>query len=68
MVFFYLAAVYFLFVWGVLRLIVPHLGFTKSALPNELPSVLREKIAEYDRLARDDFDFLRLCYDYVTTT
>ncbi len=66
MPFLFIVLLYIFFVWGVLRLIVPHLGFNKSPVPTTLPPELTEKIAAYNTVAVDDVDFVRLAYTYVT--
>ncbi|MES2224040.1 MAG: hypothetical protein V4469_03880 [Patescibacteria group bacterium] len=54
-------------VWFLLRLTVPHLGFSKVAVPDSIPSELNSKITEYNQISKTDNEFLRNCYGYVTT-
>ncbi len=63
----YIVGGYILVNWVGLRLIVPHLGFRKSKLPKEIPVELQDKIAQLNSSAKDDSEFLKLAYDYITT-
>lgn len=63
----YILAPYFFLLWVVARLAVPHLGFSKEPIPERLPDELQKKISELNETARDNIEFLRLAYAYVTT-
>ena len=58
---------YLFFVWVVLRLIVPHLGFRREPIPGRLPELLAQKIASLDAAAADNLGFLRMSYKFVTS-
>lgn len=68
MVYLWSVAGYFIIVWVGVRLVVPHLGFRKNALPAELPAEFAAMVRRIDTEAADDFDFLKRAYAYVTST
>ena len=57
---------YIVFVFVFTRVFVPHLGFTKDSIPSELPLDVLQTLSEYNRLARDNSEFLKLSYEFVT--
>lgn len=63
---FYAIAAYVVFVWIGLRLVVPHLGFRKSPLPEQLPSDIELALERMNAEAVDDHDFLKRAYAFVT--
>ena len=58
---------YFVVVWIVIRLLVPHLGFNKSPLPEFLPQDFSAVIKQIDEESSDNFDFLQKVYEFVTS-
>jgi hypothetical protein len=58
--------VYLLLVWILPRILVPHLGFSREPLPAVLPRLLEEKMRQLNAEAKDDADFLRKAYAFVT--
>lgn len=64
-------AIYYLlfhicFVWVVLRLVIPHLGFTKVPVPETVPTDIQNVIDELSRSAKNNGHFLEPAYTYVT--
>lgn len=59
---------YFVFVWVILRLTVPYLGFSRAPIPETLPRELTETIADINRNSKTDLEFLQKAYGYVTRT
>ncbi len=57
---------YLLFVFVILRLFVPNLGFKKSPLTSSIPEDLENQIKKMNMQAKDDLDFLRQTYEYIT--
>lgn len=62
----YLSLAYLLLVWVIARLIVPHLGFSKMAIREHISKALEQEIAEMNKSAKDNKDFLKLAYEHVT--
>jgi hypothetical protein len=68
MIFVYLLGIYLIFVWVILRLAVPYLGFFKTPVPEDIPLVLQKRINDWNRDAIDDRQFLTFVYEYITQT
>jgi hypothetical protein len=67
MIYIWILVTYVLTVWVGLRIIVPHLGFRKSALPESLPHDFAATIQRLSGESSDDYEFLRKSYEYVTS-
>ena len=63
---FYVIFIYILLVWIITRIIVPHLGFMKSAIPEKVPTEFEIIIQDINTQAKDNLDFLKKSYEYVT--
>ncbi len=57
---------YFIFVFVLLRLTIPHLGFKKETLPEVLPSDFSKIITDISARSKDSLDLLKNVYEYVT--
>jgi len=57
--------VYFITVFGLLRLIIPHMGFGNEEMPAEIPIDMKKMIDELKVKAGSPRDFLELAYDFV---
>ncbi|VVB69781.1 Uncharacterised protein [uncultured archaeon] len=57
---------YFITVFLLFRLIVPHMGFIKGKLPDKVPLELVEAVEGMKKQAKDDYDYLWRTYNYVT--
>ena len=57
--------VYFVIVFYLSRLVVPHLRFGPDPLPATIPPDLNKAIADLKSRARSKEEFLRLSYDYL---
>ena len=66
MVIVYILLAYVLIVWIGTRLVVPHLGFTKDSLPQNIPSELEQYIQQLSSESVTNLDLLKKSYDYVT--
>jgi hypothetical protein len=67
MFFIELIILYVFVVWILLRLIVPHLGFSREPIPESIPQELKEMIDLYHQSSKDNFEFLQQAYKYVTS-
>lgn len=66
MIYLYIVLLYLFFVWVLLRLFVPHLGFVKKTIPEQIPRSLEVVINTYTTTAKTNLEFLELAYQYVT--
>jgi len=55
-----------IFVWVVLRLVIPHLGFKRVPIPETIPPHIQKEIEELNSIAENNRHFLELAYVYVT--
>lgn len=67
MILVWLLVAYLAIVWIALRLLVPHFGFRKEPLPESVPEPFMETIRKIDAESADNSDFLRRCYEFVTS-
>ena len=59
------AAAYFFLILVVSRLFIPFLGFSKPALPREVPQAMEHKIREMEQQATDPDAYVELAYKFV---
>jgi hypothetical protein len=57
--------IYLALVWIGLRLLVPHLGFKKERIPDVIPTVLEEKIEEWEIDSSNQREYLEHAYNYI---
>lgn len=65
-IFIYVILGYFLLVSVGLRLVVPHLGFKKTKIPENIPEDLKVKISELSSQSSTNKKFLELSYEFLT--
>lgn len=58
---------YFLAVFLFSRFFIPHLGFSKDRLPENIPIGLNEKINEIAKNSKSSYEFLQKAYDFLGT-
>lgn len=63
----FFVAAYFLFVFVVLRITVPFMGFGELMMPSRLPSEIKEEIAKLEIEASSPMEYLKLAYKFVTS-
>lgn len=56
---------YFLIVFLLSRMVVPHLGFIDDKIPEIIPDSMAKKVDELKNLAGNPEKFLKLDYDYI---
>jgi hypothetical protein len=66
MLYMYILLAYLCFVWIILRLTIPQLGFFKKPIGVQLPQSLEAAIEECKINAQNNSEFLKLAYEYVT--
>jgi len=59
---------YFVFVWIILRMIVPYMGFRKAKIADPVPIHLQEAIQNIKSQSSNQADALRFSYEYVVRT
>jgi hypothetical protein len=57
---------YFIMVWVITRLVVPHFGFRKDQIPSNIPTELNDKINELNKSSKNNREFLENTYNYIT--
>ena len=62
----FLILIYIFIVWIVTRMVVPHLGFFKESVPENIPEEFAKVIQDLHTQATDNYDFLKKSYEYVT--
>jgi hypothetical protein len=67
-IFFIVIIAYLVFVYVILRIIIPNSGFKKSSLPKVIPQEFAMKIHEINTNSKDYFDYLQEAFNYITTT
>ena len=66
MIYLALILAYFIFVWVVLRLAVPYLGFSRAPIPVDLPEEMEKAIIEMNAQSQSDLDYAQRAYAFVT--
>jgi hypothetical protein len=59
---------YAFFVYVVLRLFVPNLGFRKKPLPDKIPDDLLAVIHQIESESKSNLDFLQKAFEFITKT
>ncbi|MFH1030314.1 MAG: hypothetical protein V1770_03595 [bacterium] len=49
------------------RFFIPHLGFRKDKLPENIPADLNKKISEIAKKSKSSYEFLQQTYDFLGT-
>lgn len=62
---FYIVFLYLLFVWVLLRLVVPYMGFKKTPITDSLPEHLKVAIEEVKTNSQTQRDALQHAYAYI---
>lgn len=64
-IFFTIAAAYFLAVFVLLRLVVPFMGFGGLVMPMQIPDNVRNKITDLENGSSSQEEYLKNAYDFV---
>lgn len=65
MIIFYIVVLHLFFVWVLLRLVVPYMGFRKTPIAESLPAHLQSVIDDIKASSSNQTEALRLSYNYV---
>lgn len=57
---------YFILVFFVSRLVVPHMGYRKDPLPAETPEEMEKEIEKLKKKSKTKIDFLENTYNFLT--
>jgi len=57
---------YFFFIFVLLRLIIPYLGFNSPIVPQNIPQDFLKVIADFNKKSKTDKEYLYNAYSYIT--
>lgn len=66
-IFAWILIIYLFFVFLLSRLVIPHLGFFETEIPDALPNSMVDKIEELKKASNSPKDLLDKAYEYLGT-